>query len=128
MTGNPQKPLPTDWNNIPGARGCTPETNSFRDNYDELIKYNAIPIGLTTQSVSEINEMIIRLKVPYDVVSDMELKFTHSMNLPTFKVDNSIFIKRLTLIIEKSIIIKVFYPIFPPDLHIYEVLEWLKRN
>ena len=72
--------------------------------------------------------MTTRLFIPYDVVSDCELKFSKLIDLPTFKINNSVFIKRLTLIIEKSIIVKVFYPIFPPDLHIYEVLDWLEKN
>ena len=72
--------------------------------------------------------MTVRLFIPYDVVSDSELKFSKLMDLPNFKINNSVFIKRLTLIIEKSIIVKVFYPIFPPDLHIYEVLDWLEKN
>ena len=128
MTGNPLKPLPPNWKNIPGALGCTPQTCSFRDHYDDLIKYNAIPLGLSTQSIPKLKEMVIRLQVPYDVLSDIELKFTKVMNIPIFRIKNTTYIKRLTLIVEKSIIIKVFYPIFPPDLHIHDVLDWLKKN
>ena len=128
MTGNPRKPLPPNWNDLPGARGCTPQACSFRDHYDDLIKRNAIPIGVSTQSVSELKEMINRLHIPYDILSDSELKFAKLMKLPTFKIKNFVFIKRLTLIIEQFVIIKVFYPIFPPDLHIYEVLDWLEKN
>ena len=57
-----------------------------------------------------------------------ELKFSKEMGLPSFKIKNFVYIKRLTLIVEQSIIKKVFYPIFPPDLHIYKVLNWLKNN
>ena len=128
MTGHPKKPLPLNWNNIPGARGCTPQTCSFRDHYDDLIKSNAIPIGMSTQTVNDLKEMTTRLDISYDIVSDSDLKFTKKMNLPTFKIDNSIYIKRLTLIIERSIIKKIFYPIFPPDLHILDVLDWLNKN
>ena len=117
MTGHPKKHLPTGWDDIPGARGCTPQTCSFRDHYDDLIKLNALPIGLSTQSVEDLKEMTNRLKIPYDVVSDSELNYSKLMNLPTFKIKEFVFIKRLTLIIEQSVIIKVFYPIFPPDLH-----------
>ena len=101
MTGNPTKSLPPNWDDIPGARGCTPQTYSFRDHYDDLVKCNAIPIGLSTQRVPEIKEMVNRLKVHYDIVSDCDLKFTNLMNLPTFKIGEKVFIKRLTLIIEK---------------------------
>ena len=128
MTGRPDKVLPENWNSIPGARGCTPQTCSFRDSYDDLIKLNAIPIGISTQSVEDIKEMTSRLKIPYDVLSDANLRFVNLMKLPTFRVDEKIFIKRLTLIIENSIIKKVFYPIFPPDLHIKDVINWLENN
>jgi len=93
MTGHPEKPLPTGWNNIPGARGCTPQACSFRDHYDDLIKLNAIPIGLSTQNVNELKEMSKRLKIPYDVVSDANLNFANLMKLPTFKVEGKVFIK-----------------------------------
>ena len=94
----------------------------------DLIKSNAVPIGLSTQSVADLKEMATRLLIPYDIVSDSELRLSKALNLPTFKVNNLVFVKRLTLIVESSIIKKVFYPIFPPDLHIHEVLAWLKKN
>ena len=128
MTGRPDRALPKNWDNIPGARGCTLENCSFRDNYEELIKLNALPIGVSSQNLEDIKEMISRLKIQYDIVSDYSLAFTKALKLPIFYVDGKTFIKRLTLIIERSKIVKVFYPIFPPDKHIYEVLKWLREN
>ena len=128
MTGRPDRILPKNWNLTPGARGCTPQNCSFRDNYDNLITANALPIGVSTQSVSDIKEMTNRLNIPYDVLSDQELLFSSALKLPTFSIDNKKFIKRLTLIVEKSIVQHVFYPIFPPDIHILEVLDWLRKN
>jgi peroxiredoxin len=128
MTGHPDRPLPDNWDMIPGARGCTPQTCSFRDNYDELIKINALPIGLSTQSTEDLKEMTTRLHVPFDIVSDQQLLFTSSLNLPTFSINDKKFIKRLTLIVDQSVIKHVFYPIYPPDKHIFEVLNWLKNN
>tara|TARA_Y100000590_G_C15360278_1_gene878660 strand:- start:244 stop:798 length:555 start_codon:yes stop_codon:yes gene_type:complete len=128
MTGHPEKTLPSNWNNIPGARGCTPQTCSFRDNYDEIMKFNALPIGMSTQSTAELKEMSLRLKIPYDLVSDQDLKFSKTMKLPIFTINNKEYIKRLTLIIERSIIKYVFYPIFPPDQHVFDVIKWLKKN
>jgi peroxiredoxin len=128
MTGHPDRPLPKDWNSIPGARGCTPQNFSFRANYDNLILANALPIGVTTQSIYDIKEMTMRLQIPYDVVSDQELTLASTINLPTFSIEDKEFLKRVTLIIDKSIIKKVFYPIFSPNTHIYEVLDWLKEN
>ena len=128
MTGRPDKPLPTNWNSIPGARGCTLQTCSFRDHYDKLVYLNSIPIGVSTQTVDDLKEMVKRLHIKYDVLSDNNLELSKKLKLPTFKVDNKMFLKRLTLIIEKSVIKKFFYPIFPPNKHINEVLEWLRKN
>ena len=128
MTGRPDRSLPNNWDSIPGARGCTPQTCNFRDNYDEIVSLNAIPIGVSTQLVDDLKEMVTRLGVTYDVVSDINLSFASKLNLPTFKIKKKVFLKRTTLIIEKSVIRKVFYPIFPPNKHVHEVIEWLKIN
>tara|TARA_Y100001970_G_scaffold249807_1_gene320804 strand:+ start:2448 stop:3002 length:555 start_codon:yes stop_codon:yes gene_type:complete len=128
MTGRPDKALPKDWNLIPGASGCTLQNCSFRDHYDEIISLNAIPIGISTQSVEDLKEMSIRLSIPYDILSDINLNFQKSLNLPTFTIENKTYIKRLTLIIEKTFIKKIFYPINMPEKHINEVIKWLKIN
>ena len=128
MTGRPDRPLPKNWNNIPGAKGCTFETCSFRDKYDEIITLNAVPIGISTQTVDDNKEMTTRLSVPYDVVSDEKLELKNELNLPSFSIKEKVYLKRLTLIIEKKIIKKVFFPINSIDKHINEVLKWLKEN
>ena len=93
-----------------------------------MIINNAIPIGISTQSVEDIREMSTRLCLQYDVLSDQQLLFTNTLKLPTFSIKNKKYIKRLTLIIEQSLIKHVFYPIFPPNKHIIQVLDWLKNN
>ena len=128
MTGNPNISLPKNWNQTPGAIGCTVETCNFRDNYEELIKLNALPIGISTQTIDYIKEMTDRLVIPYDVLSDSENILLNSLKMPYFEIENKIYFKRLTLIVEKNIVKKVFYPIFPPNKHINEVLQWLKEN
>ena len=128
MTGRPDRPLPDNWNNIPGAKGCTIQTCSFRDKYDEIISLNAVPIGISSQSVDDNKEMTSRLRVPYDVLSDEKLELCTELNIPTFLVDSKVFLKRITLIVEKNIIKKVFYPINDISKHIEEVLKWLKQN
>jgi len=128
MTGRPDRPLPDNWNSIPGAKGCTIETCAFRDHYDALISLNTIPIGISTQSIGDNKEMTSRLGVPYDVLSDEKLEFKNSLNLPNFLINDQVYLKRLTLIIEKNIIKKVFYPIYPIDKHIEEVVKWLQEN
>ena len=113
MTGRPDRPLPNNWNNIPGAKGCTIQACAFRDNYDEIISLNAVPIGISSQSVDDNKEMTTRLNVPYDVLSDEKLKLGNELNIPTFSVDSKIFLKRITLIVEKKIIkYYTFYYIF----------------
>jgi peroxiredoxin len=128
MTGRPDRPLPNNWNKIPGAKGCTIQTCSFRDNYDEIINLNAVPIGISSQSIDDNKEMTSRLKVPYDVLSDEKLELSNELNIPTFLIDSKIYLRRITLIIEKKIIKKVFYPINDINKHIEEVLKWLKEN
>ena len=128
LTGSPDRPLPKNWNNIPGAKGCTLQACLFRDNYDEIITLNAIPIGISTQSVDYNNEMTTRLVVPYDVLSDEKLKLKNLLNLPIFSINEKNYFKRLTIIIEKNIIKKVFYPIYDINQHMNEVLKWLKEN
>ena len=128
MTGRPDRSLPPNWDSIPGARGCTPQTCGFRDNYDEIVSLNAIPIGVSTQPIDDLKEMVTRLGVIYDVVSDINLKFAKKLSIPTFAIKDKVFLKRTTLIIEKSVIKKVFYPIFPPNKNVHEVIEWLKIN
>ena len=128
MTGRPDKPLPDNWNNIPGAKGCTIETCLFRDKYDDIIILNAVPIGISTQDIDHNKEMTTRLKIPYDVLSDEKLELSKELKIPTFSVDFKIYFKRITLIVENKIIKKVFYPINNINKHIEEVLKWLKEN
>ena len=128
MTGHPERPLPDNWETIPGAKGCTSQNCSFRDNYDNLVNANSLPIGVSSQSINDIKEMTVRLKIPYDVVSDKELLFAKSMKLPIFSIGKNNFLKRITVIAEKSVIKKVFYPIYSPQNHIDEVLGWLDTN
>jgi len=128
MTGKPGEPLPPGWDTIPGARGCTPETCGFRDHHQEMTKLGARVLGLSTQSTEEQREMVERLHVPFEVLSDKDLVLTQALNLPTFEIEGRIFIKRLTMILRQGRIAHVFYPIFPPDAHADEVLAWLSRN
>ena len=128
MTGRPDRPLPDNWNNISGAKGCTNQTLSFIDHYDEIISLNALPIGISTQTVNDNKEMTARLGVPYDVLSDDQLIFKTAINLPLFSVNDKKYFKRLTLIVEKNIIKKIFYPIYSIDKHVEDILKWLKEN
>jgi peroxiredoxin len=129
-TGEPGKiSLVDDWDMIPGARGCTPQTCAFRDLFAELRAAGASYVfGLSTQSNEYQTEMSSRLHLPFPVLSDEELALTRALNLPTMGVAGLTLIKRLALIIDDGLITHVVYPVFPPDRNAGDVLEWLREN
>ncbi len=127
-TGRPDRELPTGWNAIPGARGCTPQSCAFRDHHAELESLDASVFGLSTQTTEYQQEMVERLHLPFEVLSDAGLELTRALKLPTFEVDGMTLIKRTTLILRDGKIEKVFYPVFPPDKSADEVIRWLKAN
>jgi peroxiredoxin len=127
-TGVPGEPsLVDNWDLIPGARGCTPETCAFRDHHAELLAAGANAIyGLSTQDSRYQRELAERLRLPFPVLSDAELELTRALRLPTFEVADRTLIKRLTLAIRDGKIERVWYPVFPPDTHAAEVLADLR--
>ena len=129
-TGEPGKiSIVDDWDMIPGARGCTPQTCSFRDLFAELKAAGARQVfGLSTQSNEYQTEMASRLHLPFSVLSDDKLKLTRALDLPTMQVAGLTLIKRLALIVDDGRITHVFYPVFPPDRNAADVLAWLKEN
>ena len=129
-TGEPGKiALVDDWDMIPGARGCTPQTCAFRDLFAELRAAGAAHVfGLSTQSNAYQTEMASRLHLPFSVLSDEKLELTRALNLPTMQVAGLTMIKRLALIIDDARVTHVFYPVFPPDRNAGEVLAWLKKS
>ena len=129
-TGEPGKiSLVDDWDMIPGARGCTPQTCSFRDLFAELKAAGAKHVfGLSTQSNAYQAEMAARLHLPFPVLSDEKLDLTEALQLPTMQVAGLTLIKRLALIVDDGRITQVFYPVFPPDSNAGDVLAWLKEN
>ena len=128
MTGRPDRKLPQGWDEIPGARGCTPETCGFRDHHKDLAKLHAEVFGVSTQDTAYQQEMVKRLEVPFEVLSDEHFALTKALKLPTFTVDGMTLMKRLTLIVHNNTIEHVFYPVFPPDKHAEEVIAWLTSH
>jgi peroxiredoxin len=129
-TGEPGKiGLTDDWDMIPGARGCTPQTCSFRDLAGELKAAGAKRVfGLSTQTTEYQREMVTRLHVPFPVLSDSKLELTKALKLPTMEVAGQTLLKRLALVADAGVITHVFYPVFPPDRNAADVLAWLKAN
>jgi peroxiredoxin len=126
MTGRPDTPLPDDWDEIPGARGCTPQSCSFRDHYSDLQNYNACVYGLSAQSSEYQREVKERLHLPFELLSDSSLELKDALNLPTFETAGMELYKRITLIARDGIIDKVFYPVFPPSSNADEVVKWMQ--
>ena len=120
--------LPPNWNSIPGARGCTPQNITINQNLKHFLKYDARLIGVSTQSNEELLDISLRRKLSQEFISDSQLKLKKKLDLPTFKTGNKTRYKRLTLVLNKSKIVGVFYPIFPPDKHAFEILDWLEHN
>jgi peroxiredoxin len=125
MTGVPGTPLPEGWNEIPGARGCTPQSCAFRDHVLELAAYGASVLGLSAQHPDEQREFAQREHIPYPLLSDPELQLSETLRLPTFEADGRRFYRRLTFVARERRIVKVFYPVFPSHLNASQVLSWL---
>jgi peroxiredoxin len=124
-TGRPDQEPPDGWNQIPGARGCTPQSCAFRDHFAEVQRLGGRLFGLSTQGTDYQREAVERLHLPFPLLSDARLDFARALRLPTFEVDAMVLIKRLTLIARDGLIEKVFYPVFPPDRNADDVVAWL---
>jgi peroxiredoxin len=126
-TGVPGEPSPDGWDAIPGARGCTPQSCSFRDHHAELSRLGVARVfGLSTQDSAFQREAAERLHLPFAVLSDAGLKLAHAINLPTFAIAGMTLLKRMVLVIDDGVITKVFYPVFPPDRSAADVVGWLQ--
>lgn len=127
-TGRPGVDPPPEWDTIPGARGCTPEACGFRDHYDGLRQAGAGVHGLSTQTTGYQREAVDRLGLPFAMLADPELAVGRALGLPTFVAGGVTFYRRLTVIARDGVIEHVFYPVFPPDAHAAEVLDWLAAH
>jgi peroxiredoxin len=129
-TGEPGKPsLVPDWDMIPGARGCTPQTCAFRDLHKALVEAGAERVfGLSTQDPAYQREAAERLHLPFPLLSDEKLALTRALGLPTLEVAGLTLIRRLAMVIDDGSIAKAFYPVFPPDRNAAEVHAWLREH
>jgi len=128
-TGVPGVDAPPGWDDIPGARGCTPQSCGFRDHFAELKALGVAHVfGLSTQDTGYQREAAERLHLPFPILSDAELKLTRALNLPTFTTSGMTLLKRMALVIDGGRIVKAFYPVFPPDKNAAEVIAWLRRD
>jgi peroxiredoxin len=128
-TGVPGQNLPEGWDEIPGARGCTPQSCAFRDHFADLKRLGINQLfGLSTQDTAYQREAATRLHLPFAILSDEALAFTKALNLPTFTTSGMTLLRRMALVIDDGVITKVFYPVFPPDQNAEEVIAWLQAS
>lgn len=125
MLGEPGKALPDNWDNIPGARGCTTQSCAFRDQFDVMQQRSVSVFGLSSQQLTDLQSAKNRLQLPYPLISDTRLQLTMALKLPTFTIQQQIYIQRITLICRDSVIEKVFYPVFPPDKNARQVIDYI---
>jgi peroxiredoxin len=128
-TGQPGTDNPPGWDLIPGARGCTPQSCSFRDHFAELKALGVAQLfGLSTQDPAYQREAAERLHLPFAILSDEHLALTRAMKLPTFATSGMTLLKRFNLVIDDAIVTHVFYPVFPPDRSAADVIAWLSQG
>jgi peroxiredoxin len=120
-------PVP-GWDETPGARGCTPQSCGFRDRREELRELGASVVGLSAQTLDAQREVVERLKLPHPVAADPELRAAEVLRLPTWDFDGERLYRRLALVAEQRRIVKVFYPVFPPDENAAEIAAWLRKR
>jgi peroxiredoxin len=125
-TGRPDRAVPAGWDDVPGARGCTPQSCAFRDHAGELAALGALVAGLSAQPIEEQVEFAERNHIPYPVIADPGLRLGAALRLPTFEFEGVTLYKRITLIVEACAIARVFYPVFPPDRNAVDVVAWLE--
>lgn len=128
MIGRPDSPPLVGWNEIPGARGCTPQSCGFRDHHAELLEYVNAVFGVSAQPLEDQQEAKHRLGLPFELLNDSDFALTEALRLPTFEYNGKRLIKRLTIISTDGTIQKVFYPVFPPDRDAEDVITWFKHN
>jgi peroxiredoxin len=127
-TGRPGHEPPAGWDETPGARGCTPQSCGYRDHGAELRDLGARVVGLSAQPLDDQQEAAERLGLPHPVAADPELRLAAALDLPLFEFGGQRLYKRLSLVAERGRIVKVFYPVFPPDENAAEVVAWLRGS
>jgi len=127
-TGQPGAALPEGWDEIPGARGCTPETMGFRDHESALRESGVAVYGLSSQDPAYQRELVQRLQVEFPILSDERLQLADALSLPTFTAAAMRLYTRITLVLGKGRVEHVFYPVFPTDTHAAQVLDWVRAH
>jgi peroxiredoxin len=128
MTGVPGVPLPPNWDQIPGARGCTPQSNAYKEWHPAFRSLGVLVFGMSTQATEYQQELAERLQLPFAILSDHQYAFQHELKLPTFVSEGNMLLKRLTLIVKDGVIKTVHYPVFPSDADASWAMAYLKSQ
>ena len=124
-SGKPGVPPLPGWDETPGARGCTPQSCAFRDLYPDL----GVPVaGLSAQPLEDQLEFAERNRMPFPVIADPGRRLGAALDLPMFEIEGFVLYKRITLVAQDARIVKVFYPVFPPDRNAGDVLDYLRSR
>ena len=124
-TGRPECPDPPDWDNIPGAHGSTPQTLSYANLHAGFCQVGVRVFGLSTQSSAYQKEMVARLSVPFEILSDAQFAFANALALPRFETGGVTYLKRLTMVVQDGTVRRVFYPVTVPETDAREMLAWI---
>lgn len=127
-TGRPDEAAPIGWDEIAGARGCTPQSCGYRDLYSEFQSLGVQVFGVSTQATEFQQELVQRIYLPYEIISDADFNLTNTLKLPTFIFNSIRLLKRAAWFCKDGKIKKVFYPVYPPDKNAETVLNWIKSN
>ena len=132
-TGEAGRSPGPEWDAVPGARGCTPQSCRFRDLHGEFRARGVRVAAVSTQDTDYQREFVARNHIPFEILSDARLALTRALALPTFEFPvtgggPSTLIKRMAWYVEGGRIAKVWYPVFPPDTNAETVLAWLDAS
>ena len=127
-TGTPGVESPDGWDQIPGARGCTPQSCAYRDRIADFERLGIEVFGLSSQPLEEQQEFQVREGIPYGLLNDSGFELGDALRLPTFEASGVRLYRRLTFAVDRNRISKVFYPVFPPDRNARDVLDWFTRR
>jgi peroxiredoxin len=151
-TVKPGIPIPGEWSEIPGARGCTIQNCAFRDEYPAFRALDCRVFGVSGQGqdpdagLAEQREFAERVHLPFELLNDSRFELARALRLPTFvarlrsptvnfggtvstfPLQGRTLLKRLTFVTERGRIERVFYPVFPPDRNAAEVLQYLRAR
>ncbi|WP_222871870.1 peroxiredoxin [Nonomuraea sp. PA05] len=116
--------LPPDWDQVPGASGCTLENRLFRDRHPDLTAAGITVHGVSTQRPDQQAAFATAESIPFPLLSDVDLRLTAALRLPTFRAGQDLKLKRLILVIDRTRIIRhVVFPVLDIPAAIIEATQ-----